>query len=59
METYRVATTTLFDAILVPFRSFDPLVALGGISLLTGILMLIAFRYTSNQSEIRRNKEKA
>jgi hypothetical protein len=59
MQAYQVATTRLFDAILLPLQSFHPLVSLGGISLLTGIVMLIAFRYTSNQSEIRRNKEKA
>lgn len=59
MEVYQVVTTTFFDAIFLPFQSFRPLVALGGVSLLTGILMLIAFRYTSNQSEIRRIREKA
>jgi hypothetical protein len=59
MEVYRAATMFVFDTIMSPFRSFHPLVGLGGVSIFTGILMLIAFRYTSNQLEIRRIKEKA
>ncbi len=57
MDAYQRATTHLFDAIFVPFRSSPPLVAVIAVSLLTGVLMLIAFRYTSNQDAIRRTKE--
>jgi hypothetical protein len=58
METFRVASTRLFDAILSPLLSLNPLLLLSAVSLLTAVLMLIAFRYTSNQGQIRRIKGK-
>lgn len=57
MDAYQRATTHIFDAIFAPFRSSPPVVAVSAVSLLTGVLMLIAFRYTSNQDAIRKTKE--
>jgi len=41
-----------------PFQSLAPFWPLFFISVLTGILMLLAFKYTSNQQGIRKEKEK-
>jgi uncharacterized membrane protein (DUF106 family) len=48
----------LFDLIFLPVRSFDPWVGMGLISLLTGLLMLFIYRWTSNQTGIREVKDK-
>lgn len=48
----------LFDVLLLPFRSLNPWAGMAFISLLTGLLMLIIYRLTSNQSGIRRVKDK-
>jgi uncharacterized membrane protein (DUF106 family) len=50
--------TTLFNLMLTPLRSFHPLVSLSALSLLTGILMLVVFRYTSDQEKIKKTKDK-
>jgi len=47
----------LFDLLLLPFRSLNPWAGMTFISLLTGLLMLIIYRWTSNQSGIRRVKD--
>jgi uncharacterized membrane protein (DUF106 family) len=48
----------LFDLLLLPFRSLNPWAGMAFISLLTGLLMLLIYRLTSNQSGIRRVKDK-
>ena len=48
----------LFDLLLLPFRSLTPWAGMAFISLLTGLLMLLIYRLTSNQSGIRRVKDK-
>ena len=48
----------LFDLLLLPFRSLNPWAGMAFISLLTGLLMLFIYRLTSNQSGIRRVKDK-
>jgi uncharacterized membrane protein (DUF106 family) len=48
----------LFDLLLLPFRSLNPWAGMAFISLLTGLLMLLIYRWTSNQSGIRRVKDK-
>jgi len=48
----------LFDVLLLPFRSLNPWAGMAFISLLTGLLMLLIYRLTSNQSGIRRVKDK-
>ncbi len=48
----------LFDLIFLPVRSLDPWVGMGLISLLTGLLMLFIYRWTSNQTGIREAKDR-
>jgi len=49
---------SLFDLLFLPFRSFNPWAGMVFISLLTGLLMLLIYRWTSNQTGIRRVKDK-
>jgi hypothetical protein len=58
MTAFLALLTRLFDALFWPFRSLNPIWALLAMSVLTGILMLIIFRYTSNQEAIRQVKER-
>ncbi|MBI2956069.1 MAG: hypothetical protein HYY26_02030 [Acidobacteria bacterium] len=48
----------LFDLLFLPFRSLDPLYGLLFISVLAGIVILVVFRFTSKQKEIKRVKER-
>ena len=48
---------TLGDLVYAAFSSFPPWVGLTVISIATGVIMLIAFRYTSNQDAIVRVKD--
>lgn len=50
--------TLIFDLLLIPLQSFHPLLSLSVISILTGILMLVVFRYTSNQERIKETKDR-
>jgi len=43
---------TLFDILLLPFRSLNPLWGLLWISALSGIMMILVFKITSNQQAI-------
>jgi uncharacterized membrane protein (DUF106 family) len=48
----------IFEFIFIPFRNLSPWVGMTLISLLTALLMLLIFRYTSNQEAIRKVKNK-
>ena len=48
----------IFEFIFIPFRNLSPWVGMTLISLLTALLMLLIFRYTSNQEGIRKVKNK-
>ncbi len=48
----------IFDFIFFAFRSLNPWAGMVVISFLTGIFMLIIYRYTSNQDGIKRIKNK-
>ncbi len=48
----------MFDLFFWPFRNTNPIFGLGVISCLTGLLMVLAFRYTSNQKALRRAKDR-
>jgi uncharacterized membrane protein (DUF106 family) len=50
--------TSLFDILLRPFGGLSPLWGLLAISIITGIVMVIIFKFTSNQAAIRRTKDK-
>lgn len=51
--------TSLFSAVMSPMRSLDPAISLTIISLVVGGLMLVGFKYTSNQRALSRAKGKA
>jgi hypothetical protein len=48
----------LFDVLFFPFRHLNPWFGMAFISLLTGLLMLVIFRLTSNQEGIKKVKDK-
>lgn len=48
----------VFDLLFRPFQAAHPLYSLAAFSALTGMLLLVVFRYTSNQREIRRAKDR-
>ncbi len=50
--------TAIFDALLRPFAGLSPWYGIAVVSLLTGVMMLAVFRYTSNQRAIRRAKDR-
>lgn len=47
---------SLLDFFLAPFNEFHPIVGLTVISILTGIVMVLIYRFTSNQEAIRKVK---
>lgn len=53
-----LAISSFFNLLIAPFKNLDPLWSLTFMSLLLGILMLVIFRYTSNQEAIRITKNK-
>lgn len=48
----------LFSVLFFPFRHLNPWFGMVFVSLLTGLLMLVIFRLTSNQEGIKRVKDK-
>jgi uncharacterized membrane protein (DUF106 family) len=48
----------MFDLLFFPFRNMNPWVAMILVSLLTGLLMLWIYKYTSNQQGIKSVKDK-
>jgi len=58
MWTINSVLNGFFDLLITPFRGVHPLWYLFFFSLLAGILMLLIFRYTSNQKKIKETKDK-
>jgi uncharacterized membrane protein (DUF106 family) len=58
MYAVNAAIAAIFDVILRPFGSLSPIWGLLAISVITGIVMVIIFKYTSNQAAIRKTKDK-
>lgn len=58
MRSFNFLVNRLFDGIFYAFISLNPWVAMVVVCLLTGIFMLLIFRYTSNQKGIRQAKDK-
>ena len=52
------AMTGLFDLVLFPFRSLDPMWGLAWVSLLVGVLMLWIFGKVSNQDAIKVTRDR-
>ncbi|MFH1680671.1 MAG: hypothetical protein ABIH26_08510 [Candidatus Eisenbacteria bacterium] len=51
------AVTAAFDGLIGLFGRMNPMVGLLVVSVVTGVVMLVIFRYTSNQRAIARQKE--
>lgn len=58
MWTFNSIFGKIFEFIFFPFKNLSPWIGMILISLLTGLLMLLIFRFTSNQEGIRRVKNK-
>lgn len=58
MQNFNSVVSGFFNLIISPFKSIDPIWSLALFSLLIGVLMLVIFRYTSNQQKIRETKSK-
>lgn len=58
MWTVNTVLGKLFDLLFFPFRSLDPWAGMVFISLLTGLLMLLIYRLTSDQTGIREVKDR-
>jgi uncharacterized membrane protein (DUF106 family) len=57
MATFNAIIGGLVGLAVLPFGAMNPWVAMIVVSLLTGLLMLAVFRFTSNQEGIRRTKD--
>jgi uncharacterized membrane protein (DUF106 family) len=58
MWVFNSAFGKIFDVLFLPFRSLSPWVAMILVSILTGLLMLFVFKWTSNQKGIQKVKNK-
>jgi hypothetical protein len=57
MQTFQFLLSYGFDSLLRPFQTIPPFWALIPFSILTSILLLLIFRYTSDQQQIRITKD--
>ncbi len=58
MWIFNSAFGKIFDVLFLPFRSMSPWAGMILVSLLTGLLMLFVFKWTSNQEGIQKVKNK-
>ena len=58
MQNFNSAINGFFSLLISPLRNTDPVWSLALFSLVIGIIMLIIFRYTSDQQKIRETKNK-
>lgn len=58
MWKFNLIVGKIFGSILFLFQNLDPWIGMIIVSLITGLLMLLIFRYTSNQAGIRKTKNK-
>lgn len=58
MTVVNAIMTAIFDALLRPFSGVSPWYGIAVVSLLTSVVMLFVFRYTSNQRAIRQAKDR-
>lgn len=52
MDILNRILTALFGALMLPFRNLPPLAGLAFLSVITGILMLLVFKWASNQKAV-------
>lgn len=58
MWIFNTTIGKVFSLILFPFQKLSPWIGMIITSLLTGLLMLLIFRYTSNQAGIKKTKDR-
>jgi uncharacterized membrane protein (DUF106 family) len=58
MHFFNNIISIIFDALLMPFGGISPIWGLLIVSVVTGIVMVVIFKYTSNQAGIRAAKDK-
>ena len=58
MWVFNTIFSKIFDLLFLPFRAMSPWIGMLLISFLVGLLMLVIYRYTSNQEGIKRTKDK-
>ncbi len=58
MRIFNVVLGSLVDAILFPFRALPPIAGLAVLSVLTGIIVLLVVRATSNQERVTQVKRR-
>ncbi len=58
MQSFNRAISGFFNLVITPFKTIDPIWSLALFALLIGIIMLIIFRYTSDQQKIREAKSR-
>ncbi len=58
MWTINLIVGKIVEILILPFKSLHPLISMAWLSLITGIFMLIIYKFTSNQVGIRRVKDK-
>ncbi len=58
MQFINSIITPVFDVLLMPFSGLSPVWGILLISVVTGIIMVVIFKYTSNQAGIRAAKDK-
>ncbi len=58
MRVFHAIMNVIFDLLFYPFRSLPSVVALGAMSVATGVVMLLTFRYLSNQKGIKAVKNR-
>ena len=56
MDLFNKIITWIFDILFYPFAGLHPVWGLIFISVITGVLMLLIFKVTSNQAGIRKTK---
>lgn len=54
MNAVNAATQTIMEWVMAPLMAFPPIVALCVVSAVFGLLAMICFRYTSNQTALKR-----
>ncbi len=58
MWIFNTIIGTIFKILFLPFQNMSPWIGMIFVSLLTGLLMLFIYKYTSNQEGIRKIKNK-
>jgi hypothetical protein len=58
VSTINAVTNRVGEILFAPLRGAHPLLALGVVACITGVIMLLAYKFTSDQRSIRRAKDR-